>query len=430
MSLRALTKNLAKYAASAGMVAAATVAHGQTVTNSFSSISSLTPGDIVVMRTGDATNNDNSSTTTQVPVYLDEYTPAGGYVGTISVPSTGAGAFTLPGSGDNQHQGVLNLSGDGKWLSFAGYNSPVGSPDANIDATVGKLAGKISATASSLDTSTVVSSYGAGSTSPYIRGAYTNDGNEFWTFGKYAASGATSNGGLAYVAGTGPSATTTTVEGFADWRDIISAGTSPQLYGGTGSSSVGAHAPYQVSTGQPTTNLGNSLSNNTQLGNYPGGQSASALALVNLPGDPNSQNGLNVLYTIGDQSTPGIVKYYYNGSTWVNQNNVPLAAGANNVLNPTGLIAVQDPSNPNWVDITVSGQNGIYTYIDKSGYNGTIPANAFTQIVANASFDQFRGVATVPANVPEPSSIVMAVLGGLGLLGAAIRRRRQAKSQA
>lgn len=422
MSLAGLINRLAKHAAAAAsLLVIANVAHGQTVTTSFTPIASFTPGDLVVMRTGDATNADTTSTTSQVPVYLDEYTPAGAYVGTVTVPSTGAGAFTLPGSGDNQHQGLLNLSTDGKWLAFAGYNSTVGSPDANINASVGKLAGKISLAASSLDTSTVVNSYGAGSASPYIRGAATIDGNQFWTFGKYAASGATSNGGLAYVSGTGPSATTTTVEGFADWRDVIIA--NNQLYGGTGSSSVGAHAPYQISNGLPTTNLGNSQSNNTQLGNYPGGQSASALALVDLPGNPNSQNGLNVLYTVGDQSTAGIVKYYFNGSSWVNQTNVPLTAGADNIINPTGLIAAQDPANPNWVDITVSGQNGIYTYVDKSGYNGAIPANAFTHIVGNSGFDTFRGVATVPT--PEPSTFVLA---GLGILGAAVVRYRRRKA--
>jgi hypothetical protein len=272
-----------------------------------------------------------------------------------------------------------------------------------------------------LNTSTVVNSYGGfsgiNSANPYIRGAVTNDGNEFWTFGKYPASGATADGGLAYVSGTGATATTTTVEGFADWRDIVAA--NGQLYGGTGSSSVGNHAPYQISTGEPTTNLGNSLTNNTQLGNYPGGQSASALALLDLPGDSSTQNGLNVLYTIGDQSTPGIVKYYYNGSAWVNQTNVGLNL-LNNVVNPTGLIAAQDPNNPNWVDLTVSGTNGIYTYVDQTGYNGAIPSNAFTDLVTPSANEAFYGIAQVP--VPEPMSAGLLAIGGVCFLS---RRRRR-----
>jgi hypothetical protein len=383
-------------------------------------ITSFSAGDLVVLRGGDATNADTTSVTTQVPLYLDEYTTAGAYVGTMSVPSTGANALTLPGIGDFQHDGVLSLSTNGKLLTFAGYQAPVGSADAFTQGgSVQPVVGVVGQTASTLNTTTIVNSYGPGSANPYLRGAVTNDGTAFWTFGKYASSGATSNGGLAYVAGSGPSATTTTVEGFADWRDIVIA--NGQLYGGTGSSSVGNHGPYQISSGEPTTNLGNSLSNNTQLGNYPSGQSASALALLDLPGDTATQNGLNVLYTIGDQGTPGITKYYFDGSsgTWANFTNVAL--NATNVVNPTGLIAVQDPRNPNWVDITVSGTNGIYSYVDQGGYNTAIPANAFTQIATPSSNEAFYGVATA---VPEPSSIVLAAFGcGLALL-AAWRRRR------
>lgn len=398
-------------------VACAIVAWGGLTVRADTPITGFTQGDLVVLRGGDATNPNTSSTTTQVSLYLDEYTPAGAYVGTMNVPSTGANALTLPGIGDFQHDGVLNLSTNGQWLSFAGYQVPVGSPDAFAQGGADQpVIGVVGQSASSLNTTTVVNSYGVGSANPYIRGAASNDGNQFWTFGKYAASGGTTNGGLAYVAGTGPTATTTTVEGFADWRDIVIA--KNQLYGGTGSSSVGNHGPYQISSGEPTTNLGTSLSNNTQLGNYPGGQSASALALLDLPGDPNSQNGENVLYTIGDQATAGITKYYYNGTTWANQTNVSL--NATDVVNPTGLICVQDPSNPNAVDITVSGTNGIYTYVDASGYNGTIPANAFNLVATPSANEAFYGVAVA---VPEPSSLVLFGTGIIAMLGYAWRRR-------
>ena len=372
-------------------------------------ISTLTPGDLVVLRVGDGTNPDTTSTTTQEAVYLDEYTTAGGYVGTINVPSTGGSALTLPGDGDNQHQGLLSLSGNGQYMTFAGYQVSLGSADANAAGGNDQpVIGILNLATGALTTNTVVNSYGPGSSNPYIRGAYSIDGTSFWTFGKFASSGATSNGGLAYVTGTGTTATTTTVEGFADWRDVTVA--NGQLYGGTGSSSVGNHAPYQISTGLPTTNLGNSLTNNTQLGNYPGGQSASALALLHVPDDANSQNGLNVMYTIGDQATAGIVKYFFDGTAWENQTDVSL--NATDVVNPTGLVAVADPSNPAWVDITVTGQNGIYTYVDETGFNGAIPANAFTLAAAAPANEQFRGVAIVP--VPEPTSIGLLAVGGVG----------------
>lgn len=385
-------------------------------------ISSFTPGDLVVIRTGDATHPDTPTTTTEVGVYLDEYTTAGAYVGTVAVDQSGdANTLTLPGVGSFQHEGLLSDSVNGALLSFAGYNSAAGSADANTIASVGKRIGIVGVSASSLDTSTVVNSYGTGSSNPIIRGATTIDGTGFWTNGKYAASGASSNGGLAYVSGTGPTATTTTVEGFADWRDIVVA--NGQLYGGTGSSSVGNHGPYQISTGLPTTNLGTSLSLNTQLGNYSGGMSASSLALLNIAADPNNQNGVNVMYTIGDQSTPGIVKYYYNGTTWVNGTNLGLNS-ANNVLNPVGLAATIDPSNPNWVDLTVSGTNGVYTYVDQTGYNGTLPSSGgyvgFTDLITPSANEQFRGVAIA---VPEPATLGLFGLGTMGLLARRSRRR-------
>jgi hypothetical protein len=380
-------------------------------------ITSFTAGDLVVLRGGDAAIADTSSSTVQAGLYLDEYTAAGAYVGTIAVPQSGGSALTLPGVGDFQHDGVLSLSADGHSLSFAGYQVAAGSNDAFAQSGAGQyqpVIGVVGATASSLTTNTVVNAYDGGSANPYIRGAYIAGNGGIYTFGKYSASGATSNGGLSYVTGSGPTATTTPIEAFADWRDITSF--NGQLYGGTGSSSVGTHGPYQISTGLPT----GSTTSNTLIGSYPGGQSASALAVLSLPGDAASTNGANVVYTIGDQSTAGIVKYYWNGSAWINTTVVSL--NATDVVNPTGLIAAIDPMNPNWVDVTVSGTNGIYTYVDESGYNGVIPSNAFSIIATPSAGEQFYGVAPAPTAVPEPTTLGLLGVGSLALLGRRSRR--------
>jgi hypothetical protein len=68
-------------------------------------LSAFTPGDLVVLRGGDATNPDNINSTNQVSVYLDEYTLTGTYVGTVDVPSIGGTSLTIPSIGDFEHQG-------------------------------------------------------------------------------------------------------------------------------------------------------------------------------------------------------------------------------------------------------------------------------------------------------------------------------------
>lgn len=93
-----------------------------------SPITNFTPGDLVVLRGGDSTvanttagggaptNGFNGT----VKAYLDEYTPNGTYVGTVSVPG-----LTLNGAGGSSHEGGLNLSVDGHWLTFSGYDPAV-----------------------------------------------------------------------------------------------------------------------------------------------------------------------------------------------------------------------------------------------------------------------------------------------------------------
>src|SRR5208282_3527394 len=107
--------------------------------------------------------------------------------------SSGPNALTLPSIGDFQHDGVLEPSGNGQYFTFAGYQASAGSADAFAQTGSSQyqpVVGIIGTNGGGLNSSTVVDSYGAfgsfsssGSANPYIRGAYTNDGNEFWTFG-------------------------------------------------------------------------------------------------------------------------------------------------------------------------------------------------------------------------------------------------------
>jgi autotransporter-associated beta strand protein len=178
--------------------------------------------------------------------------------------------------------------------------------------------------------------------------------------------------------------------------------------GATGSSSVGAHGVYTI-TGSggnklPTT----SIPTNTIVTNYPGGESATSFQLDDIAtSDPTagSFDGYNVMYSIGDQNTSGITKYYYDTAVspavWQEDElQVPLNSG-NNIVDPYGLVAKVDPTNPAWVDLTVSGENGVYTYIDKSGDPETALSGngVFSQLITPASYATFRGMTQDPGPV-------------------------------
>jgi hypothetical protein len=415
----------------AGSVAAGIASHA----SAQSTISSLTSNDFVVLRGGDSSTPDTTLTATQVPIYLDEYTPAGVLVGSIAVPNTGSSALTLPGTGDNQHDGVLSLTGNGQYLAFAGYQRNEGGADAFAGNASGGYAqpviGVIGSAATSLTTNTIVQSYGAfagyNSSNPYIRGAYSLDGTSgFYTFGKYPASNATADGGLSYVTGTGPTATTSYIEPFADWRDITVA--NGQLYGGTGSSSSsvsGNHGVFQIGTGTPT--AATAKTSNIELGSE--NDSASALQLLDIPttdAAAHSYNGEDVVYTIGDQNSPSISKYYYNGTSWVNSTvDLPLVNG---IINPTGLIAIPDPGAPSSVDIVVTGTNGFETFVDTSGDPAAAIVTDDTNYVPAPVNEQFFGAAPAPGStavqVPEPASLTLLGLGAVSLLA----RRRHTRN--
>jgi autotransporter-associated beta strand protein len=380
-------------------------------------ITQFTPGDYLIMRGGDPTNPDGPSDPDyggEVNAYIDEYSQAGYYVGTLDLPQ-----MTLPGGSASSHEGNLNISPNGQWIAFAGYDptqSPVGITPHNSDGTENAVLGEVNLAQgpSSLNASTILPGSTSNSlTGQYVHSAMTIDGNEFYVGAKYidTAGGKlqTSDTGLVYVSGTGTSSTDTVLEGGTDWRNILAF--NGQLYGATGSSSVGTHGVYQIGTGLPTTN--NPIPGHTEITDYPGGQSASSFAFVDVQTSDTSagaSNGYNVLYTEGDQSVPGITKYYFNTSTQTWDESalqVPLNS-ANNINDPYDIVATVDPTNPAWVDLTISGQNGVYSYIDKSGDPETgLPGGAFTQLITTPSYASFYGM----TQDPGPANLVWAKAG-------------------
>src|SRR4051794_15302858 len=81
----------------------------------------LTPGNVVLYRVGDGAAG---LVNTGAAVFVDEYTPAGGLVQSIPVPTTASGANKpLIASGTATSEGLLTVSPNGQFVTVTGYST-------------------------------------------------------------------------------------------------------------------------------------------------------------------------------------------------------------------------------------------------------------------------------------------------------------------
>jgi hypothetical protein len=395
----------------------------------------FTAGNIVVMRGGDV-NSVNSTPSSafasgEVPAYLDEYsinvvgsTATASYVGSYTIPTS---TLTLPGIFASSHEGRLEISGNGQFLNFAGYQQAVGAAATRNTAGTGganyyqvgqvKYDGMFSNTALDI----------AVSKPQFVRAAYSNDGTQAWVGSKYVTLGNPSpNGGLEYISnfGTG-SATTVELQSSKDYRDLKVV--NGQLYGSSGSTSSTFKAVGAIGTGSPTSGSPTELrigDNNTD--------SISSFAMMTLPGGTQPINGIsgaNVVYGVGDD---------FLTKSYVDPNKTPivlaellpatkLAVSLAGVIE--GIVAKTDPNNATWVDLFVQISEGVYFGIDQSGTStGSIAGTTFSKIVGTAGLPlqtggSLYGISVSP--VPEPSTFVLAALSGVLGVAAMFRKPRK-----
>ncbi len=93
------------------------------------SFAQFTAGNLAIYRYGNGT--DALANGTRVPVFVDQYTPAGVFVSTTPIPQTASGAnyglegLGLTAGGAYEAEGYPVLSNDGSVLSIMGYNPAV-----------------------------------------------------------------------------------------------------------------------------------------------------------------------------------------------------------------------------------------------------------------------------------------------------------------
>jgi hypothetical protein len=162
-----------------------------------SSAWAFTGGSIVVMRGGDANSPQATFGNGEVPAYIDEYsinivgtTATATFLGSSAIPTS---VLTLPGITANSHEGRLEISGNGQYLDFGGYQQSVSATvprvinnsGAGSYYQVGQLKFDGTLSNSSIDT--------AIAKPQFVRGAYSTDGTQAWVASKNPT------GGLEYI---------------------------------------------------------------------------------------------------------------------------------------------------------------------------------------------------------------------------------------
>jgi PEP-CTERM motif len=120
------TRLLISVAAIAAVSPAIAPAHAQ-------SISSFTTGDVVVSVEGDGAGGGSYTDNQAAPLSLYEFGSSGtGFVGSLVLPQTNSGAnFAVSGEYGSSSEGTLQLSGNGRYLTIAGYGVNANAFNAN-----------------------------------------------------------------------------------------------------------------------------------------------------------------------------------------------------------------------------------------------------------------------------------------------------------
>lgn len=356
-------------------------------------LTGFTAGNIVMLRVGETSGPALSSAS--APIFLDEYSPTGTFVKSFPLPFSANGLnrrFTM--SGSSTSEGYLNLSPDGQYLTFAGYDATPGvtSITSTSAATTNRIVARVSQNGSINTTTRISDGYDANN----IRSAATVDGNAFWTGG----AGSAGTGGTRYMplGNTGPSTQISTTITNSRGTAIYNS----QLYNTSQSgSNIGVNT---VGTGLPTT----------------AGQVTAVLTGTTTNSDLTNPHGF-VFVDQDDNGTPdvmyvadanlGLVKFSNASGTWTKRGALPNPSGRN-VYGVTATAVGSDRRIYLNLGTSAGIATEIYTFLDNSAIASTIASNGTDIITAcgapiitspNPANVGFKGVTFAPVDVPTPT---------------------------
>lgn len=342
----------------------------------------FTGGNLVVLSVGDGFSPSINNAAYEE--YYIELTPTGGVAQQVAIPSTTAGARSVE-SGSASSDADLNTSGDGKSLTFPGYDAAIGTATIATAAGIPRVIGQINYSGAISFPCTI------NSTSIYktnnFRSVATNDGTGFWT----AGTGSGTSGGIFYFP-TGTTNATFASPGVAQLSTALTNARVVKIFKGQlfGNANSGSFKdPFSIGAGLPITGS----QTYTVLSGLPNStHDAYSFILFDRDG-----NGTNDLLYIADISG-GLLKYYLNAGTWTAAGSLTYASKG-----LTGLTGYLD-CNYNPVLYMTSGSSGatdnsIYSYTDatsnSTAISGTVPLNA-TLVITSGGGRIFRGIALAP----------------------------------
>ena len=378
--------------ASSGATTVTRTPSGQVYANP---LTGFAAGNIVTLRVGETAGPALSNASS--PIFLDEYTTSGTFVKSVALPFAVNllnlnRRFSMSGTATSE--GYLNLSPDGQYLTFAGYDAAPGVTGiaSTPSSTTNRIVARVSQNGTINTTTRINDGYDANN----IRSAATVDGSGFWTGGPGGATGGTRYMPLGNTGtSTQVSSTVTNTRGTAIYNS--------QLYSSASSgSNTGVNS---VGTGLPTTS-----GNTTAI--IPGlttGFAPNAHGFVFVDTDDNGTP--DVMYVA--DATSGLMKFSNTAGTWTARGTLPNPAGRA----VYGVTADLIPSTTNRRIILNLGTGStiateIYSFVDNSAVTSNIASSGTDIITAcgspiitspNATNVGFKGVSFVPVDVPTPT---------------------------
>jgi hypothetical protein len=333
----------------------------------------ITPGNLVIFRAGTGAAALGGAATS---AFLDEYTPGGSLVQSITIPDTGASALTVTGNATTE--GIISRSQDTSLLVFSGYR-------ANAAATGQTATNKVIGT---LDSSGLVSTL-----------------TEVSDAGTVTARSATTVNGLNYYLSTSANVRFVPVPGGVGTSTSIDARNSRQvnladniLYASNGSTAITAKVQHYgtlpVGTTAPTPVVTLALAD-----------AVNGFFLADLNPGVAGSDTVYALSTVENL----LRKYTFDGVSWAANGSIP----ASSTQNLSGVVSGSS------VTLYLTSGTGLFAYTDSSGVGGALSGTLGAAVATAGTNTAFRGIGVF---IPEPGAV------GLVLTGAVLALRRRQRT--